>query len=197
MRRKLKDASTVGEDDGSSLKITDRDVRHVRGSGVLGEGEEADEGTGSEGGVPEGYEQGGGVVLNSIRVSPAGEGRWTVEGEVVNRTPAMVNNVRVQLQAAAAVPGGQPWQGEVMVSSALGPDESGVFTHSFAAEVAEGKAQPDVRASVIWMRRETRREPDFRPTQNWGGGAGHPGNLPVQTGGVTGADVRPQPTPIE
>ncbi len=195
--RKLKDASTVGEDDGSSLKITDRDVRHVRGSGVLGEGEEADEGTGSEGGVPEGYEQGGGVVLNSIRVSPAGEGRWTVEGEVVNRTPAMVNNVRVQLQAAAAVPGGQPWQGEVMVSSALGPDESGVFTHSFAAEVAEGKAQPDVRASVIWMRRETRREPDFSPTQNWGGGAGHPGNLPVQTGGVTGADVRPQPTPIE
>ena len=40
--RTLKNAATLGEDESTSLKITDRDVRHVRGSGVLGEGEEAE-----------------------------------------------------------------------------------------------------------------------------------------------------------
>ena len=85
--RTLKDASAIGEEDDSSLKISDRDVRHIRGSGVLGEGEESEGASTGEGGVPEGYQQGGGVVLNSIRVTPAGEGRWTIEGEVINRTP--------------------------------------------------------------------------------------------------------------
>ena len=192
--RALKDAALVGEDEGSGPKITDRDVKHVRGSGVRGEGEETESAESSEGGVPEGFQQGGGVVLNSIRVNPAGEGRWTIEGEVINRTPAAVNNVRVQLEAAA-VGGGEPWRGEVAVSNTLGPDETGVFSHSFASEAPAGRAHPDVRASVIWMRMETTRSPDWSRNQNWGGGPGDPGSLPLQRGGVTGADVRP--TPVE
>jgi len=188
--RTLKDAASVGEDDGSSLKITDRDVRHIRGSGVLGEGD--DEGdadaAGAEGGVPEGYEQGGGVVLNSIRVNPAGEGRWTIEGEIINRTPNTVNNVRVQLEAAAAG-GGEPWRGEVAVTNTLGPDETGVFSHGFAGERPPGRTHPDVRASVIWMRQETTRTPDYTRA----GGVPHPSNLPLEHGGVSGADVRPTP----
>ena len=186
--RALKDVASVGEDDGSSLKITDRDVRHIRGSRVLGEGEEEDDAASAEGGVPEGYEQGGGVVLNSIRVNPAGEGRWTIEGEIINRTPTTVNNVRVQLEAAAAG-GGEPWRGEVAVTNTLGPDETGVFSHGFAGERPPDRAHPDVRASVIWMRQETTRTPDYTRA----GGVPHPSNLPLEHGGVSGADVRPTP----
>jgi len=188
--RTLKDVASVGEDDSSSLKITDRDVRHIRGSGVLGEGEEDEGGASSDGGVPDGFQQGGGVVLNSIRVNPAGEGQWSIEGEVINRTPTPVNNVRVQLEAAVAG-GGEPWRGEVAVTNTLGPDETGVFTHSFAGEKPPDRAHPDVRASVIWMRQETTRTPDYTRA----GGVPHPSNLPLEHGGVTGADVRP--TPIE
>ncbi len=192
--RTLKDAALVGEDEGSGPKITDRDVKHVRGSGVRGDGEESESAESSEGGVPEGFQQGGGVVLNSIRVNPAGEGQWTIEGEVINRTPTAVNNVRVQLEAAA-VGGGEPWRGEVAVTNTLGPDETGVFSHSFASEAPAGRAHPDVRASVIWMRVETTRSPDWSRNQNWGGGPSDPGSLPLDRGGVTGAEVRP--TPVE
>jgi hypothetical protein len=192
--RTLKDAALVGEDAGSGPRITDRDVKHIRGSGVRGEDEEAESAASSEGGVPEGFQQGGGVVLNSIRVNPAGEGQWTIEGEVVNRTPTAVNNVRVQLEAAA-VGGGEPWRGEVAVTNTLGPDETGAFSHSFASPAPEGRAHPDVRASVIWMRIETTRSPDWGRNQNWGGGPSDPGSLPLERGGVTGAEVRP--TPVE
>ena len=188
--RRLKDAASVGEDDSSSLKITDRDVRHIRGSGVLGEEEQGEDETNAEGGVPEGYQQGGGVVLNSIRVNPAGEGQWTIEGEVINRTPQIVNNVRVQFEAAVAG-SDEPWRGETRVTSTLPPDEVGSFSHSFAGAAPEGRAHPDVRASVIWMRQETRRTPDFTRT----GGVPDQSSLPVEFGGVTGADVRPMPTP--
>jgi hypothetical protein len=189
--RSLKHASAVGEDEGAGLKISDRDVKHIRGSGVLGDDEEAeDSGAASSGGVPEGFQQGGGVVLNSLRVTPAGEGRWTVEGEIINRTPNPVINVRVQLETAAAA-GGEPWRGEVAVTSFLGPEEKGVFNHGFAAEAPPGRAHPDVRASVIWMQQETRRVPDYTRA----GGVSHPSNLPLERGGVSGADLRP--TPIE
>jgi hypothetical protein len=188
--RTLKDAATVGEDDSSSLKITDRDVRHIRGSGVLGEEEQGEDTTSTEGGVPEGYQQGGGVMLSSIRVNPAGEGQWTIEGEVVNRSPQTVNNVRVQFEATIAG-SDEPWRGETQVTSTLPPDEVGTFSHSFAGPAPEGRAHPDVRASVIWMRQETRRTPDFTRT----GGVPDQSSLPVEFGGVTGADVRPMPTP--
>ena len=186
--RTLKDAATVGEDSSSSPKITDQDVRHVRGSGVVGDDEEGQAAEGSEGGVPEGFEQGGGVVLNSVRVNPAGDGRWLVEGEVINRTPNPVQNVRVQLEAANAG-GGEPWRGEVAVTNMLPPDESGVFSHTFSAEKPADRTFPDVRASVIWMRQETTRVPDYTRA----GGVPHPSNLPLEHGGVTGADVRPTP----
>ena len=185
--RNLKDAATVGDETAVGPTISDRDVKHVRGSGVRGDDEEEDASDASEG-PPPGFQEGGGVVLNNLRVSPAGEGRWQVEGEVVNRTPNPVGSVRVQLETIPV--GGQAaWQGEVPVSSRLGPDESGVFSHSFAAEKPDGRAHPDVRASVIWMQQETTRVPDYRR------GAPHPSNLPLEQGGVTGADLRP--TPIE
>jgi len=188
--RSLKDAAAVGEDREDGLKISDRDVKHVRGSGVRGESEEQEQGSAAaaSGAVPAGFEQGGGVVLNSIRVNPAGEGRWQVEGDIVNRSPNPVMDVRVKLETAGP-PGGEPWRGEVPVTGYLGPDETGSFSHAFEAAAPQGRAHPDVRASVIWMRQETQRTPDYTRA----GGVPHPSNLPVQVGGVTGADARPTP----
>jgi hypothetical protein len=185
--RSLKDAAAVGEESSGGLTISDRDVKHVRGSGVLGDDEEA-ETSADTGAIPEGFEQGGGVVLNSINVTPAGDGSWQVAGEVVNRSPTPVMDVRVKLETAG-LPGGEPWRSEVSVTSRLGPDESGTFVHQFQAAVPQGRAHPDVRASVIWMRQENRRTPDYTKA----GGVPHPSNLPVDRGGVTGADARPTP----
>jgi hypothetical protein len=188
--RALKNAASVGEEDGSSLKITDQDVRHVRGSGVGGEDEGSGGAAGSGGGVPEGFQQDGGVVLNSINVTPAGEGQWTISGEIANRTPNTVNNVRVRLEAELAG-SDQPWTGEVAVTNTLEPDQTGVFTHSFSGAAPAGLAHPNVRASVIWMRQETTRTPDFTRA----GGVPHPSNLPLEHGGVSGADVVATPSP--
>ena len=102
---------------------------------------------------------------------------------------------RLSLKPSIAVGGGEPWRGEVAVTNTLGPDETGAFSHSFASPAPEGRAHPDIRASVIWMRIETTRQPDWSRNQNWGGGPSDPGSLPLQRGGVTGADVRP--TPVE
>jgi hypothetical protein len=186
--RQLKDVSTVGEGGAAGPTISDRDVRHVRGSGVRGGDEEGEEQAAAPGGIPEGFQEGGGVVLNGLRVTPLDEGRWHVEGEVINRTPNPVTNVRVQLETITSG-GGEPWRGETSVTSYLGPDESGVFSHDFAAETPEGVVQPSVRASVIWMQEETRRVPNYTGT----GGVPDPSSLPVGYGGVSGADLRPTP----
>lgn len=186
--RGLKSADDAAEEQKSGLAITDRDVKHVRGSGVQGDEEQEESTSDAAGGVPEGYQQGGGVVLNNIRVEAAGEGQWRVSGEVINRTPQPALNVSVKLETMPTA-GGDQWSGEVSVSPFLGPDDKAPFEHGFAAEIGEGKAQPDVRATVVWMQQETRREPDYTKA----GGVPHPSNLPLQHGGVSGADVRPTP----
>jgi len=186
--RGLKSADDAAEGKDSGLTITDRDVKHIHGSGVRGEEEQETADVAGPDGSDAGYQVGGGVVLNNVTIDPAGEGRWQVSGEVINRNPQPVLNVLVKMETVAAA-GTEPWSGQVQVSSQLGPDEKATFNHSFAAEVAEGKAQPDLRATVMWMQQETRREPDYTKA----GGVPHPSNLPLQHGGVTGADVRPTP----
>ncbi len=186
--RSLKDPSELDSAGSGSLRISDRDVKHVRGSGVRGEEEETagEEPAAGVDGVPEGFQQGGGVVLNGLRVTPVGEGQWQVDGEVVNRSPSPVENVRVQLETIPSG-GAEPWRGEVAVSSFLGPNEKGTFSHGFTAEVGSGVGPPSIRASVIWMQQETTREP------NYGRNAPHPSNLPLNRGGVGGADLRSEP----
>lgn len=137
--------------------ITDHDVKHVRGSAAAA-AEEGEEEAQPASGPPAGYTQGGGVVINNLRVTPQGADRWLVEGEVINRMPDPVIDVRVQLQTIAG-PGETPWSGEVPVASSLAPDGRGTFSHSFQADKPEGKVQPDVRASVIWMQQQQRGEP--------------------------------------
>jgi len=135
------------ESESSGIKITDEDVRRFRPEAEDGEG--GGDGSAPEG-PPEGYEEGGGVVLSNLRVSSLGEGRWLVEGDVVNRSPKMVSNVRVQLQTVAAA-GSNPWSAEMSVTNNLPPDDVAVFSREFQAVPPEGKAHPDIKASVYWM----------------------------------------------
>jgi len=186
--RTLKDAGAAADDQPDGLTISDRDVKHMRGSGVQGDDEQEEADTSGAGGPDGDYQVGGSVVLNSVTVSPAGEGRWHVQGEVVNRSPKPVNNVIVKLETIPSA-GEEKWSGQVSVSAALGPDDKATFEHGFAAEVPEGKSQPSIRASVMWMQEESRREPDYSKI----GGVPDPSSLPLQWGGVTGADVRPTP----
>lgn len=200
--RSLRDASSIDEERLNSPAITDRDVRHIRGSGVQGDEEGAGDAGSDAGDTPAGFQQGGGVVLNSLRVTPAGEGAWVINGEVINRLAEPVNSVRVKLEASTG--SGEPWQGEVALSGALAPNETGIFQRTFRTEAGAGGAQPSVRANVIWMQQTTRREPDYTKA----GGAPHPSHLQQNFGGVAGADptgdvvsgdvvVLPTPTPIE
>jgi hypothetical protein len=183
--RGLKHADEVGAG-ADGLAITDRDVKHIGGSGVRGTEEQAAAEQAAAAGPEAGVQQGGRVVIDQLRVAPAGEGRWQVRGEVINRNPQPVLNVTVKLET---IGGSTPWSGELQVASALGPDQSASFEHSFAAELAEGAAQPNLRAAVQWMQEETRRVPDYTKA----GGVPHPSNLPLERGGVGGADLRPTP----
>jgi hypothetical protein len=186
--RSLKSTDAAAEQAGDTLTISDRDVRHVRGSGVQGEAEEEEQGDAAGAEAPAGVREGGRVLLTDLRVDPLGEGRWQVEGQVVNRNPKPVMDVVVRLEAGTGE-GSEPWSGEVPVASALGPDDSASFSHTFAAEVGEGTAAPAVRARVMWMQQETRREPDYTGA----GGVPHPSNVPLAHGSVTGADAVPTP----
>ncbi len=140
-----------GEETGG-ISITDQDVRRYRPE-AYGDGDE-DEADGEGGrtpsGPPPGYQEGGGVVLSNLRVTGLGEGRWLVEGDVINRSPNPVTNIRVQLQTIATGDG-SPWNAEVPVTNALAPDETGVFSREFSAAQPEGKTHPDIRAAVYWM----------------------------------------------
>jgi len=131
------------------ISITDHDVRRFRSEDEdTVEGE--DDGGGPAPGPPPGYQEGGGVVLSNLRVNDLGQGRWLVEGDVVNRSPAAVINVRVQLQTVAEA-GSSPWSSEVPVTNTLPPDGVAVFSREFSAAQPEGKTHPDIRASVYWM----------------------------------------------
>jgi len=167
----------------AGLTITDQHVKHVRGSGIAGPEDEVEEAPAGDEGVPEGFEEGGNVVLNKVSVSPLDGGEWQVTGEVVNRTTGPVLDIRANLQAA--VPEGEPWTASVGVSGILGPDEKASFTHTFATPESAGEGwTPSLQVSVVWMRSETRLEPNYNRT------APHPSSLPLDRGGVGGVDTR-------
>ena len=156
------------------IAITDQDVTHTwqqRGEA----GEEAEEGAAEEAGAapgpPPGFQQGGGVVINNLRVTPQGENRWVVEGDVVNRTALPVSSVRVQLQTIAAA-GEAPWSAEVAVTNLLPPDETAVFTHSFSAPKPENSAHPDMRATVLWVQMQPPSQPVRPPAGRMPGPVG-------------------------
>jgi len=155
----------------SGIAITDQDVKHTWQERGEAEGEGGEEEAGAAPGPPPGFEQGGGVVINNLRVTPQGENRWVVEGDVVNRTALPVSSVRVQLQTIAAA-GVAPWSAEVAVTNLLPPDETAVFSHSFSAPKPEGAAHPDMRATVLWMQVQPPSQPKGAPASRMPGPLG-------------------------
>ena len=179
----IPDDGAAGEQGG--IVITDEHVKHVRGSGIAGpEDESAEPAPGAgESAVPDGFEEGGSVLLNNVTVSPVEGGQWEVRGEVVNRGSETVLDVQANLETP--LPEGRPMTATVPVTGVLGPDEKSTFSHSFATPDGVGEGwTPNVKVSVIWMQGETRLEPDFK------GNAPHPGNLPLDRAGVGGAEAR-------
>lgn len=166
------------------LSITDQNVKHVRGSGIAGPEDETEgEGASGDDAVPEGFEEGGGVLLNNVAVKPLEGGQWQVTGDVINRTSESVMDVRANLQAA--VPDGEPWTASVPVSGFLAPDEKATFTHLFSApSSAAADWAPQVQVSVVWMKGETRLEPRYDRMPQ------HPSSLPQDRGGVGGVETR-------
>jgi hypothetical protein len=169
-----------GEPEG--LVITDQHVKHVRGSGIAGPEDETETAPAAADALPEGFEEGGNVLLNNVTISPLEGGMWQVAGEVVNRTSDSVLDVRANLQAA--VPDGDPFTASVPVSGLLAPDEKATFTHTFATPkgAADGWT-PQIQVSVVWMRSESRIEPNYDRL------APHPSSLPYDRGGVGGAET--------
>ncbi len=184
--RSLDGAGPAAGGEGDRLMISDLDVKHVRGSGVRGHEELQELDVAGDDGKPDGYQEGGRVLLNSVRVSPMGGGQWQIEGEVVNRNPETVVDVSVRLEMAA-VGGGEPWSEMVAVTPYLGRDDTAPFSHSFAAEVPEGKPEPSVRAKVVWRKEEMQRTPDGSGAD----GGPRPGAVPYQFGGASTV-----PTPV-
>ncbi len=169
-------------DSGGRLVITDQNVKHVKGSGIAGPEDEPAPAE-DDGGVPEGFEQGGNVLLNNVRVTPLEGGQWEVKGEVINRMPEAVLDVRANLEAA--VPDQDPWTASVGVSGVLGPDEKADFSHIFSTPESAGEGwAPQIQVNVVWMKSETRIEPQYNRT------APHPSALPLDRGGVGGVETR-------
>lgn len=166
----------------SGITITDQHVKHVRGSGIAGPEDEEEAEPADDNAPPEGYEQGGNVLLNNVSVKPLDGGQWEVRGEVVNRTKATVLDVRANMEAS--VPDGDSWTASAPVSGALAPDGKATFSHVFSAPSgAADDWKPQVRVNVVWMSEESRVEPNYDRT------APHPSALPMDRGGVGGADV--------
>ena len=159
--RTLKDPNRVGEETGTGLKITDREVRHVRGSGVRGDEELIENPPGSEVSdeIPEGYSQGGSVLVNNLKVEPVEDGLWQVTGEIVNRHTDQVFNVSVRLEQPPT-PGAETWRAEVKLTDLLEANEKALFEHEFEAAKPADKTHPDVRATAIWMQRSDSPAPE-------------------------------------
>lgn len=173
-----------GDEPSGGIAITDHHVKHVRGSGIAGPEDEAEEeAPAAEGGVPEGYEEGGGVLLNNLNVTPVQDGSFAVSGEVVNRSSDPVMDVQVNI--SVNTPEGEELTSTVGASALLGPDEKASFSQSFAAPagVEDGWA-PAPSVNVVYMTGENRLEPNFNRT------APHPSALPMERGGVTGVETR-------
>jgi len=165
------------------LTITDQHVKHIRGSGIAGPEDDADADPTAADALPEGYQEGGGVLLNNVSVSPLEGGEWEVTGEVINRSADTVLDVRANLQIP--LPEGDPWTASVPVSGIIAPDEKVPFSHIFAAPATVGEDwTPQIQVSVVWMQGESRLEPNYNRV------APHPSGLPLDRGGVGGAETR-------
>ncbi len=125
----------------ATLKITDQDVSHVD-TDLSAPNQKKEKKPLAD------HQEGGQVVVQGVKVDPAGPGKWLASGQVVNRKSQPVMDVRVLVQAVgpdSKVLG----EAELPVAGTLDPGKSGKFAHTFKVE-----KQPLLRVRVFWMQRE-------------------------------------------
>ena len=78
-----------------------------------------------------------------------------------------------------------PWQKLPGSSGVLGPDGNVDFSPIFSTPEPPGEGwAPQIQVNVVWMKSETRIEPQYNRT------APHPSALPLDRGGVGGVETR-------
>lgn len=146
----------------AALKITDQDVSHVK-TGASAPRQEKEKKPLAD------HQEGGQVVVQGVKVEPAGPGKWLVSGQVVNRKSQPVIDVRVVVQAIgpdSKVMG----EAELPVAGMLDPGKAGKFAHTF-----EVTKQPLLRVRVFWMQREKTPAASGKSKGEGKGGGSHGG----------------------
>jgi hypothetical protein len=164
----------------SALTISDTDVAHVSPAGP-------ESGEDKPKGPPPGYQEGGQVGLQGVKLNQVEPGVWEVQGEVVNRTGRSVGDVRVQLELISDVEGVLA-SADVPVTPVLEANLKASFTHRFPVNADK---VPRLRGRVFWMQEEAAGQ-EQKPVQP--GGA--KGVVPGSAGGASsggGAEARPTP----
>lgn len=183
----------------SAMSITDRDVEHI-GLPEGASGEEQKQQTGP----PKGHEEGGQVLVQNLKYEKLEEGVWRVTGEVVNRMPTPVTDVRVSLEGADKE---RQVKGVEKAIGLLETGQKGAFQHDFKMA-----SQPRLRVRVYWMQQSSG-QPSATPpaagssaSGSAAAGQGQPptsaslGGRPVRPmqwggGGYQRAGAAPTPTP--
>ena len=141
----IMDARAAEDRPRSVITITDDDVAPARSEDEAGPaGEPA-----VAGGPPPGYAEGGGLVVDRLRVDQVDEGIWDVRGVIANRGSAPARDVRVQIDLTNAA-------GEALASPTLeltpelGIGETASFSHH-----VEATEQPAAKIRVFWTQAST------------------------------------------
>ncbi len=138
LRPSIMDA-TVEEGTEPGATISDEDVEHVTVAGDTEAEEETEEGP------PPGYSEGQRVVQENVTIEEARPGVWQVSGKVTNRSPVVVSDVRIQIEATS--PGGQaiPNKG-IRLASTLQPGQAVHFS-----EDIECPKRPMIGTRVFYL----------------------------------------------
>ena len=137
----IMDARAADDRPQSVVTISDKDVARAPSDDAS---EGADQGAAASG-PPSGFTEGGGLVVDSLRVEKVDEGIWDVRGVVANRSTAPARDVRVQITITNAA-------GEVLASPTLEltPELAVGETVSFSHHV-ETPEQPAVKIRTYWL----------------------------------------------
>jgi hypothetical protein len=161
------------------VAITDEDVVHVRPSagGAGTEGGEQNQGP------PPGYQEGGMVLAQHMTIEEAGEGQWSISGQVVNRLSRPVQDVRVELKQTNPSEGQEPWSDSFFIAASLNPNDPVKFD-----KIMRSPQRPVVKVTVMWMEAPA---PPGRERVVGPGGA----ELPSAPRGARGPGEGPAPQP--
>ncbi len=146
LRPSIMDA-TVEEGSEPGATISDEDVEHVTLTDDTEDEDEADEENAE--GPPPGFSEGQRVVQENVAIEEARPGVWQISGKVTNRSPVVVSDVRIQIEATP--PGGQALPNvNARLADTLAPGQAVRF-----AETIDCPKRPLIGTRVFYMSPQT------------------------------------------